>query len=74
MSVFKYEAYCDGYGMLVCHCGGDLCVCGEDGQDCYGCEKCAGRDEEDFEDEPRQTWCDDCRAYVHRVGCPSARP
>jgi hypothetical protein len=52
-AVFKYEAYCDGYGMLVCHCGGDLCVCGEDGQDCYGCEKCAGRDEDEYlEDDP----------------------
>lgn len=40
------EARCDGFGMLLCRCGGDLCVCGDDGEDCYGCEKCEGRDED----------------------------
>lgn len=47
MSLFD-EAYCDGYGTMVCHCGGDLCVCGTDGEDCFGCEKCeATRDDID---------------------------
>lgn len=50
MSMFK--AYCDGYGTLVCHCGGDLCVCGDDGQDCFGCEKCDRPDDEYLEDDP----------------------
>lgn len=27
-------AECNGYGMIDCYCGGDLCVCGLDGSDC----------------------------------------
>jgi hypothetical protein len=51
--VFGDEAVCDGYGMLSCECGGDLCVCGADGEDCYGCEKCADRDDDDdYFEEP----------------------
>lgn len=45
----RSEAYCDGYGMMVCHCGGDLCVCGTDGEDCLGCEKCDREDEEEYD-------------------------
>lgn len=43
-------AYCDGYGTMVCHCGGDLCVCGTDGEDCFGCEKCAHLEDDDSDD------------------------
>lgn len=52
--VFKSEAYCDGYGSMVCHCGGDLCVCGEDGDQCIGCEKCDRDDLGFMEDDPLQ--------------------
>jgi hypothetical protein len=47
----RSEAYCDGYGSLVCHCGGDLCVCGSDGEQCIGCEKCE-REDDYYEDDP----------------------
>lgn len=34
-------------GTLMCNCGGDLCVCGMDGEPCPGCEMCW--DDEDDE-------------------------
>lgn len=46
--------YCDGFGSLVCHCGGDLCVCGTDGEPCPGCEECESDyfdEDEDYSDE-----------------------
>ncbi len=46
-------------GTISCECGGDLCVCGADGQDCLGCEKCEGRDDQDF-DEPEQPHHQNC--------------
>lgn len=33
------SARCDGYGTIICHCGGDICVCGLDGEECF-CQKC----------------------------------
>lgn len=43
---------CNGLGTLDCYCGGDLCVCGMDGQDCFGCEKCEDRDGDDYFEGP----------------------
>lgn len=37
---------CGGFGFVVCWCGGDLCVCGLDGEACPGCDECKG----DFDD------------------------
>jgi hypothetical protein len=37
---------CQGYGTLTCYCGGDLCVCGLDGEECPGCPDCEGLEEE----------------------------
>lgn len=34
------EETCEGTGFLICNCGGDLCVCGMDGEPCPGCEDC----------------------------------
>jgi hypothetical protein len=32
---------CGGHGWMSCHCGGDLCVCGNGGEiECMGCEDC----------------------------------
>ena len=48
------DATCDGSGTLICHCGGDLCVCHHHGEtECPGCEHCAeleGDDDGPFED------------------------
>lgn len=42
--------YCDGWASLVCYCGGDLCVCGMDGEDCPGCEECESDPYDDNDD------------------------
>lgn len=34
------EGACGGTGWLNCFCGGDTCVCGEEGAECPGCEDC----------------------------------
>lgn len=37
---------CGGLGWMSCHCGGDMCVCGNQGEvECYGCEDCDGTGE-----------------------------
>ncbi len=44
---------CGGHGWMSCYCGGDLCVCGNQGEiECDGCEDCEpDRDEgEDVDD------------------------
>lgn len=46
---------CNGYGTLLCHCGGDLCVCGRDGEECPGCPDCEAVERE-AEDEEEQRW------------------
>lgn len=33
---------CGEFGFLVCFCGGDLCICGLDGEVCPGCHECDG--------------------------------
>lgn len=38
---------CEGYGTLACDCGGDLCVCGLDGEQCPGCPDCDLNDDAD---------------------------
>jgi len=45
-----------GYGTLSCHCGGDLCVCGRDGEECFGCPDCEPCDDDDFNPDT----CPDC--------------
>jgi hypothetical protein len=42
---------CEGSRFIVCYCGGDLCVCGLDGEDCLGCDDCVdtGGEEQDQE-------------------------
>lgn len=43
---------CHGYGTLECYCGGDMCVCGLDGEQCLGCPDCEGlHDEEEAQDD-----------------------
>ena len=49
--------YCDGWGSLVCHCGGDICACGMDGDSCPGCDECRNDDYEDDDDyEVMEAW------------------
>jgi hypothetical protein len=47
---------CGGKGWIRCHCGGDLCVCGNQGEiECYGCPDCDQDDDECYpedDDEP----------------------
>jgi len=38
---------CFGYGFLTCDCGGGVCLCGLDGEDCPGCSGCQDYDDED---------------------------
>lgn len=45
------EYPCSGSGIMRCHCGGDLCVCGDDGEQCVGCENCERFDDE-YEEDP----------------------
>lgn len=43
---------CGGSGVIDCHCGGDLCVCHNHGeQDCFGCPDCEGADDDDWHDD-----------------------
>ena len=36
---------CNNTGMVDCHCGGDLCVCGREE---YECPRCHGRSADPF--------------------------
>lgn len=60
------DATCGGSGTLICHCGGDLCVCHHHGEtECPGCEHCTeleGDDDGPFEDgdDDGPGWCDRC--------------
>lgn len=47
------DARCGGGRTLRCHCGGDLCVCGNFGEaECYGCTDCDDTDDDmDYWDE-----------------------
>lgn len=45
------EKGCDGWGFFACFCGGDLCVCGADGETCPGCPDCEECDPEDEDTE-----------------------
>jgi hypothetical protein len=39
---------CGGSGYMNCYCGGDLCVCGNQGViECMGCVDCDGDDDHD---------------------------
>lgn len=32
---------CQGYGYVICTCGGDMCVCEMNGEiECFGCDDC----------------------------------
>lgn len=50
VSKFLNSPYCDGWGGLVCYCGGDNCVCGMDGEECPGCDECRNDDCDDADD------------------------
>jgi hypothetical protein len=63
---------CNGIGMIVCHCGGDLCVCGVDGSP--GCEEYEYQSDvcdwcEGIATDPRQCSC----GYVENVGTIAAK-
>jgi hypothetical protein len=51
-----YCATCNNTGSIDCHCGGDLCVCGDEDIECPDCDPYGefihGFD--DSEDEPAQ--------------------
>lgn len=66
---------CSGIGMIICHCGGDLCVCGADGSPCPGCEECEEYESdfcnfcEGIATDPRACDC----GYVENVGTIAAK-
>lgn len=38
-----YCSTCNNTGMVDCHCGGDLCICENNGEEeCPDCERAAG--------------------------------
>ena len=42
---------CDGSGYMHCYCGGDFCVCGNQGEvECYGCKNCEREWDDDLEE------------------------
>jgi hypothetical protein len=44
---------CGGLGMFICYCGGDFCICNNNGEyECYGCEDCEREDDFDYYDPP----------------------
>lgn len=47
---------CEGYGFVICFCGGDLCVCGLDGQLCPGCNECKWEDWQQEIDETEEEY------------------
>jgi hypothetical protein len=50
MSRREYCEHCCNTGWLDCHCGGDLCICENNGD--YPCPHCDGMsDDDDHEDE-----------------------
>lgn len=42
---------CNGQGTIICHCGGDVCVCGLESYDCPFCDSGVELPE-DYDDEP----------------------
>ena len=38
------ENFCDGWGLIVCRCAGDFCLCGMNQEECPGCEACESVD------------------------------
>ena len=43
---------CGGSGILHCYCGGDICVCGNQGEiECAGCEDCELDEDDHFEED-----------------------
>ena len=44
------ECRCGGMGIRNCECGGDLCVCGNNGEaECIGCPDCEGLEEDEVD-------------------------
>lgn len=44
-----YCHHCNNTGWVNCYCGGDLCVCENQGEEpCFACE---GAEDDEFEDE-----------------------
>lgn len=43
---------CGGAGVVICECGGDLCVCHHHGEiECDGCEDCEDWDDLDWDED-----------------------
>lgn len=55
-SEVKGLSSCDGWGFLICRCGGDICVCGLDSMECPGCKAC---DESARESEEITRWLEE---------------
>jgi hypothetical protein len=57
--------HCDGFGIIRCRCGGDLCLCGLDQEQCEGCGACdpddydPDYDDLDDDEEEDQDWIDE---------------
>lgn len=49
MAEKPYCHHCNNTGWLDCYCGGDLCVCDNNGE--YPCFHCDGIEYDDFEDK-----------------------
>jgi hypothetical protein len=49
--VSGYCATCNNTGFIDCHCGGDLCVCDNNGEEpCPACDGSFADDDGDFDD------------------------
>lgn len=47
---------CDGWGYIICLCGGDSCFCGLDGITCPGCADCDHWIIEDLDEQDLEDW------------------
>lgn len=53
MSDYRTRTSCYGNGVIICRCGGDICICGTNEMLCPGCAECEGErdDADDLWDE-----------------------
>ena len=49
----SFTPRCNGNGMIRCRCAGDFCICGMDGEECFGCALCEEQDADfmDYDDD-----------------------
>lgn len=50
----EYCGYCNNQGYIDCHCGGDICVCGEDERECPMCHG-FGNDDDVVSEQKKMT-------------------